>query len=537
MGCFVFENRDSSDDDQDFIADYVLDLVGNRLQRTTVRGANTEIIDYIYNALDQLTDESAALNGLAEYAVEYGYDLNGSQTNKVRTGTGAETITNGYNLRGRMTSVNVSRADGSATHAQYSYDHEGIRVSVATTNTPAGGGSATSDVRTFLNDAQNPTGYVQALEEYVSTGGGAPALDVTYTLGRMVESQHRGGAASAYLYDGHSGVRQVTSDAGLVTDSYTYDGFGVLVAGFGATDNQHRYRGEYQDLVTGDVYLRARWYASQLGRFDSRDPFTGFTVEPVTLGKYQYASDDPINGSDPFGLFTLGEINVNINTIASNFATRASTAFQVKDKFDNFHEATKLISGVVTGAPFDAVSAVFLALEFLPFGSALKVIGNIPAKLGKGSLDGASDALTDFYRKANKAIVKASEAGGLTQLIGESGAALVAKGMGFVSSGLKAAYHGADSVFKHGDDFILVEAKGGAGKLAEGQLSQKWLKAKVAKIRIENPGPEADALKTALDSGKLKVMLVETALDGDKVLPPKFDLRSWTQIGAFSWNP
>lgn len=60
--------------------------------------------------------------------------------------------------------------------------------------------------------------------------------------------------------------------------------------------------GEYADAETGFTYLRARYYDPTTGQFISRDPLTAMTQSP-----YGYVYDNPLNGTDPLGLFSLGK--------------------------------------------------------------------------------------------------------------------------------------------------------------------------------------------------------------------------------------
>jgi uncharacterized protein RhaS with RHS repeats len=54
------------------------------------------------------------------------------------------------------------------------------------------------------------------------------------------------------------------------------------------------------DPETGLIYLRARYYDPSTGVFISRDPLTATTAQP-----YSYVSDNPLNGTDPLGLFHI----------------------------------------------------------------------------------------------------------------------------------------------------------------------------------------------------------------------------------------
>ncbi|MEW6155035.1 MAG: RHS repeat-associated core domain-containing protein [Actinomycetota bacterium] len=61
--------------------------------------------------------------------------------------------------------------------------------------------------------------------------------------------------------------------------------------------------GEYADAETGFVYLRARYYDPATGQFISRDPLTAMTGAP-----YAYTNNNPLNGTDPLGLFRVGRL-------------------------------------------------------------------------------------------------------------------------------------------------------------------------------------------------------------------------------------
>ena len=96
-------------------------------------------------------------------------------------------------------------------------------------------------------------------------------------------------------------MRQLTSAAGTVTDSYEYDAYGNEFTVSGSTPNEMMYRGEQYDSDLGLDYLRARYYNPATGRFMSRDPKAGQVRFPKTLHKFLYAGGDPVNVIDPTG--------------------------------------------------------------------------------------------------------------------------------------------------------------------------------------------------------------------------------------------
>ena len=111
-----------------------------------------------------------------------------------------------------------------------------------------------------------------------------------------------------YAYDGHGSVRELTNDAGAVTDRYDYDAFGNLLFRAGTTANAHQYCGEHFDTDLGLYYLRARYLNPDSGRFWSMDPYEGDSGDPASLHKYTYANASPVNYSDPSGRFSISEI-------------------------------------------------------------------------------------------------------------------------------------------------------------------------------------------------------------------------------------
>ena len=69
--------------------------------------------------------------------------------------------------------------------------------------------------------------------------------------------------------------------------------------------NPFKFTGQYFDSEINEYYLRARQYDPHISRFTSRDPVKGKAFEPLTLHKYLYCNNDPINRTDPSGEFTF----------------------------------------------------------------------------------------------------------------------------------------------------------------------------------------------------------------------------------------
>jgi RHS repeat-associated protein len=73
------------------------------------------------------------------------------------------------------------------------------------------------------------------------------------------------------------------------------------VAGAEAVWNDITFTGREYDFETGLLYLRARYYDPEAGRFVSKDPI-GFAGGDVNL--YGYVLGNPVNWGDPLGLLT-----------------------------------------------------------------------------------------------------------------------------------------------------------------------------------------------------------------------------------------
>jgi RHS repeat-associated protein len=112
------------------------------------------------------------------------------------------------------------------------------------------------------------------------------------------------------LSDGQLSTRQLLSQAGVLTDSYTYDAFGEPLSSTGTTTNSYRYTGEQLDANTNFYYLRARYYDPAIGRFSVTDPLEGRINTPLSMHRYLYADADPVNKIDPSGKLGIAAVLV-----------------------------------------------------------------------------------------------------------------------------------------------------------------------------------------------------------------------------------
>jgi RHS repeat-associated protein len=126
-------------------------------------------------------------------------------------------------------------------------------------------------------------------------------LITRFTSGMSVDeqlSEFSSGTASYYEADGLGSTTSLTSPAGALSNTYTYDSYGKLTASTGTLANPFQYAAREADAETGLYYYRARYYDQNIGRFISEDPvqFRG------GIDFYTYVSSNPVNFIDPSGL-------------------------------------------------------------------------------------------------------------------------------------------------------------------------------------------------------------------------------------------
>jgi RHS repeat-associated protein len=326
---------------------YTLGSAGNRLSVTEQNG---RAVNYTYDDLYRLTgetisnDPNAGNNGTVEYA----YDAVGNRLARTSTLATIPTQSSTYDANDRLTSDtyddngNTIVSNGNTysfdweNHlasvnqgaASYVYDGDGNRVAK----------SAAGATTRYLIDTNNPTGYAQVADELVSG-----IVQRTYTYGDSLISQRQlinsQWQVSFYGYDGHGSVRLLTDAAGAITDTYTYDAFGNLIAQTGNTPNEYLYAGEQYDANSGFYYLRARYMNPSSGRFWTMDSYEGNDSDPLSLHKYLYGNGNPVNVLDPtgqFGDYTIGGLSVGF-LIMATLATIATIGLlalreQIKDR-------------------------------------------------------------------------------------------------------------------------------------------------------------------------------------------------------------
>lgn len=205
-------------------------------------------------------------------------DNNGNTQTKV---VGSNTTSYSWDFENRLSSVTLPGSGGTVT---FKYDPFGRRTYKSSS-------SATS---IFADDGDN------LVEETNAAGAVVARYSQTQNIDEPL-AMLRSGATSYYHADGLGSVTSLSSAAGSIANTYTYDSFGKLTASTGSLMNPFQYTARESDTETGLYYYRARYYDPAIGRFLGEDPI-GFAAGD---NFYNYASARPTNFSDPTGLLSL----------------------------------------------------------------------------------------------------------------------------------------------------------------------------------------------------------------------------------------
>jgi RHS repeat-associated protein len=169
--------------------------------------------------------------------------------------------------------------NGQSSTASYAYDGLGDRLQQTV------GGQTT----TYTLDIN------AALSQVLSDGTN------TYLYGVDRIAQQNETDTEYFLGDDLDSVRQLTNNTGDVTLTRAYDPYGNTILNVGNEQTAFGYAGEYTDS-TGQIYLRARYYDPSISQFIQPDTMAPNPQIPESWNLYIYASDNPIDYTDPRGM-------------------------------------------------------------------------------------------------------------------------------------------------------------------------------------------------------------------------------------------
>ena len=238
---------------------YAYDKAGNRIRKTDAQGE----IRYLYNEKNQLIAEESPAD-----RKQFSYDRQGGIIEE-KNAAGIRLFS--YNSRHQQTRVETET--GSVQENRY--DAEGLRFE--------------------LLENGRRTSFVYHDGELLQEEG-REEQGTSYHLGAGMEAFRRGQELSYYHRDEQLSTVFVTDGQGEIRNSYQYDAFGIPLETTEQLNNRIRYTGQQYDDVTGQYYLRARYYNPVAGRFMQEDVYQG-----DGLNLYAYCGNNPVVYYDPSG--------------------------------------------------------------------------------------------------------------------------------------------------------------------------------------------------------------------------------------------
>ncbi|MCK9274061.1 MAG: hypothetical protein M0P57_03120 [Syntrophales bacterium] len=318
-------------------------------------------VEYTHDALNRLTavhicwlnktacytyNEAGLLSGLDHFNgtwTSYGYDNAGRMTDlQNRKGDLSAVSTYHYTLDGSGNRTHIEHTEPQtpslqANSEQYTYNEKKTRLLSAGT-TPFGyddegqmiskGGTAYNfDYEHRLTDTDGGAfrysydGTGRRLEAirsteatryiYDASGNLLAEADGNNTITRyyihglgLLAMATPAGELYCYHFNATGSTIAVTDDNQNTVNRYSYTPFGEIIEEQETIPQPFKYIGRHGVMhePNGLYYMRARYYDPATGRFISEDPI-GFEGGDVNL--YAYTGNNPVNLTDPFGLWTL----------------------------------------------------------------------------------------------------------------------------------------------------------------------------------------------------------------------------------------
>ena len=292
---------------------YTYDSLDRLLSVTYSDGSS---VTYEYDALNNRTKETYSNGDVKDYVYDKKYQLKEIKLN------GEITDTFTYNESGAVVTHNDKTytydewdrmsgySDGTDTYT-YKYDANGIRTQ--------------KNDKQYIIDINN-----NVVAETDSTG----AITDEILWGHQPLARKINGSWYYYIYNAHGDVVGLVNDSGTVVNTYEYTPWGEIRNETETVDNPIKYAGEYYDDELDMIYLRARYYNPQIGRFTSLDIEEGEISNPLDMNRYVYCRNNPIKYIDPTGeslviagIAISGELLALLGTGIVIFSYLASKAF------------------------------------------------------------------------------------------------------------------------------------------------------------------------------------------------------------------
>jgi RHS repeat-associated protein len=245
--------------------EYAYDPAGNRTRMSVYHGGPWQHSYFAYDDADQLRHDGSG---------SCGYDANGSLL-----GCGSQSFN--WDAQGQLS---YAYTGGSGT--DYGYDGDGRRVRRYR-------GSTSREY--LVNTVASPHEVLKETDQSGNATYFVYGHDLLYVIDQYGTHYHHTDALGS--------VMAMTNANGFKEADNDFHVFGGD-RGYGYTNERpkRRFTGE-EDDDNGLIYLRARYYQPQSGRFLSRDPFPMVFGNTQSVHRYAYVNNNPINHVDPTGEF------------------------------------------------------------------------------------------------------------------------------------------------------------------------------------------------------------------------------------------
>ena len=243
---------------------YGYDACGNRIEKEE----NSRRTVYTYNGKNQLVTEESD-----QEKIHFTYNQQGSMISR----EGSSGISRFfYNSKNQQ--IRTETEDGQVQENRY--DVEGLRYEV--------------------RENANRIWFVYHQGELLYEKGGEES---SYHQGGGIEAVWRSEKNHYYHQDEQLRTAFITNEKREIQNHYQYDAFGNGISQEEGISNRIRYTGQQYDGVTGQYYLRARYYNPILGRFLQEDVYQG-----DGLNLYAYCGNNPVRYYDPSGYSKTPEV-------------------------------------------------------------------------------------------------------------------------------------------------------------------------------------------------------------------------------------
>ncbi|MGI8639950.1 MAG: RHS repeat-associated core domain-containing protein [Pyrinomonadaceae bacterium] len=303
---------------------------------------HTKDRSYEYDALGRLTKAKGGATNIWQQS--YSYDRYGNRTSVAATGVAADnSAIPSDGIANLAYDANTNRITTSNQSGQYEYDAAGnqiraqaadgtwlkfeydtanqVRVIKRDDGTAVQGFLYGATGSRLMNHDQITGEFIiyanlggTTLAEYVEYTSAVPTWTKSYTyLGdsqlATITPNGQGGETINFNHPDRLGTRTITNQQLGTNYEQAHLPFGTALnaeTSMPLTTNKKRFTSYDRSAVTGLDYAVNRTYDSKQGRFTQVDPIgmaASSLASPQTLNLYAYCGNDPINHTDPSGLF------------------------------------------------------------------------------------------------------------------------------------------------------------------------------------------------------------------------------------------